>query len=148
MHPVACLPIKHSRQTTFSTEHTPSSQYRSKKEAHKKYITGANKDTTENIKIYTITKKVLKVIRKITSEDVTTRHSNKIQQGNYKHRQLTEETPMFLTSTTRHIKNEDTFNNIISSSWKILNTFLYTFYIYLTMAFAFNNLIILLSCEF
>jgi hypothetical protein len=47
------------RQTTLSTAHKPSSQYRSRKEAHKKHITGADKNTTENIKIY-ITKKVLK----------------------------------------------------------------------------------------
>jgi hypothetical protein len=44
--------LKWSRQTMLSTAHTPSSQYRSMKEAHKKHVTGADKNTTENIKIY------------------------------------------------------------------------------------------------
>jgi hypothetical protein len=58
----------------LSTAYTPSSQYRSRKEAHKKHIIGADKNSTENIKIY-ITKKVFISNTQIMSEDVTTRHS-------------------------------------------------------------------------
>jgi G3E family GTPase len=108
--------VKHGA-CTVESGHTPSSQYRSRKEAHRKHITRADKISTENIKIY-ITKKVFKVIRKSRVRTSQQDTQNKIQQGNHKHWQRTKDTPVFLTSTTRRIKNEDIFDNIIILSCK------------------------------